>query len=129
MARILEKSKVIYLALAAAGVCWTFQSNLQVLVLNGTKYIFPKLGPSLTVSPTNVLDVISLKTRIFDTQLSFDATSAGWPLPAGATDVVIYVNGLRYHAGLDYQISNNIIKPFSGSAFDPSYVVTCDYAK
>ncbi|MBI1872441.1 MAG: hypothetical protein HYS05_00970, partial [Acidobacteria bacterium] len=56
----------------------------------------------------------------------YDANAAGWKVPAGATNIVVYVNGLRYHQGLDFVITSGVIK----NQFDnmiPEHLVTCDY--
>ena len=67
--------------------------------------------------------------RHYSNLLTYSATAGGWPLPAGATNVAIYVNGLRYAIPTqDYTITNNVVIPnAAGSNMLPGFSVLCDY--
>ena len=102
-------------------------SPLLLPVWTGARYVFAKLGPTLVLNG-NQLDVLLPPTpvRRQDVLLAYDTTAAGWKLPAGATNVAVYVNGLRYRQGYDYVITSGVIK----AQFDnmiPEHQVTCDF--
>jgi hypothetical protein len=46
----------------------------------------------------------TVKTRIYNARLLRVATNA-WQIPSTATNVCVYVNGLRYRPGGDYSIA------------------------
>ncbi len=98
----------------------------------GGKGVWWTVGPSLSVSPTGQLDVVfpaqpTAKTRIYDALLQYDATVKAWKLPAGATKVVVHVNGLRYRAGYDYAIDASGVKALFPDNMLPEFQVTADY--
>lgn len=102
-------------------------SSLLIPIWTGARYVFAKLGPTLVLNG-NQLDVLVPPVPVYkrDVLLTYDTAAAGWKLPAGATNPVVYVNGLRYHQGLDFVINAGVIK----NQFDnmtPDMLVTCDY--
>jgi hypothetical protein len=102
-------------------------SPLLVPIWAGTRYVFAKLGPTLVLNGGQ-LDVLLPPGAVHkrDVLLTYDTAAAGWKLPAGATNVVVYVNGLRYHQGTDFTITSGVIKnQFDNMA--PDMLVTCDY--
>ena len=102
-------------------------SPLLIPVWTGARYVFAKLGPTLVLN-SNQLDVLLPPTPVqhHDVLLVYDTTVAGWKLPAGATNVAVYVNGLRYRQGGDYVITNGVIKAQFGNML-PEHQVTCDF--
>ena len=117
---------VLFLALAAL-IAAQSGSPLLIPVWTGARYVFAKLGPTLVLN-SNQLDVLLPPTPVqhHDVLLVYDTTVAGWKLPAGATNVAVYVNGLRYRQGGDYVITNGVIKPQFDNML-PEHQVTCDF--
>jgi hypothetical protein len=69
-------------------------------------------------------------TRHYGAVLQFDATAGGWTLPAGAANVVVFCNGLRYTLALDYAITGGVIQPVDATAtsnMQSTFVVVADY--
>jgi hypothetical protein len=93
--------------------------------LNGRADWFT-LGPTLKV--TNKQLDVSLppaKVRRYDVALVYDPAKNGWPLPAGATNLVVIVGGLRYSPS-NYTIAAGVlVAKFSN--MDPSLEVLIDY--
>jgi len=117
---------ILCLALAAF-IAAQSGSPLLVPVWTGARYVFAKLGPTLVLNG-NQLDVLLPPTplRRRDVLLVYDTTAGGWKLPAGASNVTVYVNGLRYRQGYDYTITSGVIK----AQFDnmlPEFQITCDF--
>ncbi|MBI4904404.1 MAG: hypothetical protein HY820_12255 [Acidobacteria bacterium] len=117
---------VLCLALAAL-IAAQSGSPLLIPVWTGARYVFAKLGPTLVLNG-NQLDVLLPPTpvRRQDVLLVYDTAAGGWKVPAGATNIVVYVNGLRYRQGYDYVITSGVIK----AQFDnmiPEHQVTCDF--
>jgi hypothetical protein len=102
-------------------------SPLLVPIWAGTRYVFARLGPSLVLNGGQLDAVLPpLPVHKRDVLLTYDTNAAGWKLPVGATNVVVYVNGLRYHQGTDFVINAGVVK----NQFDnmtPDMLVTCDY--
>lgn len=104
-------------------------SPLLIPIWAGARYIFPKLGPTLVLNTSsNQLDALvpPIPVRKYDVLLTYDTAAAGWRMPAGATNLVIFVNGLRYRAGYDYVITAGVIKAQYDNML-PEHQVTCDY--
>jgi hypothetical protein len=125
----MKRSIVLVVLCLALAVMIAAQSGSPLLipVWAGARYVFAKLGPTLVLNG-NQLDVLlpPASVRRRDVFLTYDTAAAGWKLPAGATNVVIYVNGLRYRQGYDYVITAGVVK----AQFDnmlPEHQVTCDY--
>lgn len=117
----------LVLAVAIAGQYGSSPPLVPVCV--GSRYIFPKLGRSMVLNTTtNQLDALvpPIPVRKYDVLLTYDTTVAGWKMPAGATNLVIYVNGLRYRSGYDYVIAAGVIKAQYDNML-PEHQVTCDY--
>lgn len=117
---------VLCLALAAL-IAGQSGSPLLIPVWTGARYAFAKLGPTLVLNG-NQLDVLlpPVPVRRQDVLLVYDTPAGGWKLPAGASNVAVYVNGLRYRQGYDYVITSGVIK----AQFDnmiPEHQVTCDF--
>ena len=85
-------------------------------------------GPAGATGPQGPAGTIH---RHVDVQLAYNG-STGWPLPAPSisglsiANVGVYVNGLRYHAGTDFNITAGVIIPIANN-MDPTWLVTCDY--
>ncbi|MCC6362143.1 MAG: hypothetical protein IT165_01385 [Bryobacterales bacterium] len=102
-------------------------SPLVIPVWTGARYVFARLGPSLVLNG-NQLDILlpPVLVRHTDVLLVYDTAAAGWKLPATATNIAVYVNGLRYRQGYDYAITSGVVK----AQFDnmlPDMQVTCDF--
>ncbi len=78
---------------------------------------WPVLGPTFKIT-NGVVDVslpqTATVTRKYDVVLVYDPVAAGWKVPAGATNVKAWVNGLNYSRD-EYAISNAILKPVFGN--------------
>jgi hypothetical protein len=113
----------------AVAIAAQYGSPPLVPVWIGSRYIFPKLGPTLVLNTTtNQLDALlpPIPVRKYDVLLTYETAPAGWRMPAGATNLVIFVNGLRYRAGYDYVITAGVIKAQYDNML-PEHQVTCDY--
>ena len=130
------KRAIILILLAAALVIGqaAYQMPLWTQTAgNKGGYIFPILGSGFIVSGS-VISVKPSTPRKYDTTVNYDTTRGGWVVPnPKAVNLVVYANGLRYHAGTDADYttlvdstSSLVIKPTS-SNMQASYLVTVDY--
>ena len=106
----------------------------RVAIKNGDAvtggYSFVTLGRNLKIRG-DVLDVVpTVPYRIYDALLTKNDDGT-FTLPRTSTNVVVYVNGMRVHAGVDWTWDSNNLKvtPIggSGSFDDSSATVTADY--
>jgi len=51
------------------------------------------------------------RSRVYNVELEIDRSGLWYPLPVGVSNVVVYVNGLRYSPGNDYMIQGDTIIP------------------
>lgn len=75
-------------------------------------------GPDFRVDPGGQISVnfpAPPKVQRRSVHLAWDAAIQGWRLPAGATDVVLYVDTWRMHQGRDWEVREGIIHPIEGS--------------
>ena len=114
------------------------------------------IGPSLTVSATGQLDAAvtagpagpkgdkgdvgpigpmgpagpagsgGSSNRKRNVVLAYDANAKGWRLPAGAANVTLHVNGLRFLPGPDYTISTDLILAVTDN-MQPGFTVVADF--
>lgn len=93
---------------------------------------------------------VKVPVRKYGQLMAYDPNLQGWtmaddggapttPLPAGVTDVVVHVNGVRYHQGAkwDYTVANGVIVPNCVSIpptnlapmcnWDTTFFVSADY--
>lgn len=93
-------------------------------------WIYVGLGPSLVVRG-GYLDALlpaQPAQRIYGSALSWDELKMGYPLPAGARNVTLFVNGKRYYEGAEYLIQQQVVKPVGAGWPDPNVsVVRCDH--
>lgn len=119
------------LALFAGMLLAQSSSTFWLPVWTGTRYTFPRLGPTLVVA-NNQIDAVPAvaKVRTYGTVLTYDAAAAGWHAPAGSSNLVVYVNGLRYTQGTDYSISSpaGLITALADN-MQPASLVVVDYDK
>ena len=123
------RSLLIFAALAAAA-----QNPVQYSVLvcstNATgalaSCVPTPLGPGLTVSNGQLTTTAAARKY----GVALTAAGAGGPagawtgLPAGALNVVLYANGLRYQAGVDYTVAGAVVTiPLS----EQDWAVAVDY--
>lgn len=111
--------------LAAALPAGAQQSIQQIPVWTGKAYSWFTVGKSFTLA-NGVIDVLPqpVKSRSYDVQLTPNAAGA-FPLPAGASNVIVFRNGLRQHRTVDYDIANGVITP--SEAWPADHQVTADY--
>lgn len=115
-------------------------SYIVVMAPNGQGIMAPgfiSLGPGLTVKLVDgkaVLDVVAPTTpppaatpskRKYDVVLTRSAEGA-YPLPTGATNMVVHVNGIRYREAGNWVIEGVNLKPIA-SNWPPDADVTIDY--
>ena len=86
-------------------------SSYRVPLWDGTKYIWPILGPAFVLSG-NVLNVapVVAKVRIYDVRLTFDPVNNNFKfpstLPTDPTKIQCWVNGLLED---DYTVQSRIL--------------------
>lgn len=114
-----RRTTILVLAalLVAAAVLFGAQATgtLEIPLWNGRSYTWANLGPTLAVGPDGALNAIippapAIPARHWDVQLTA-AADGTYPLPAGASNVTVWRNGLRQHASIDYAVSSNAIAP------------------
>jgi hypothetical protein len=75
--------------------------------------LFPTLGQSLRIT-NDTLDVVfpttSQITRRYGLQLNLNPISNTYLFPLGATNIVVFHNGIRNLINIDYQIESNGIR-------------------
>ena len=82
------------------------------------------LGPSLHVSAAGQLEATR---REYNRVLPYDPTTQTWTVPAGASNIVLYCNGLKYQPGIDYSIDGVTVAKLDGASMAPEHLVTADY--
>lgn len=111
----------------------TFQ-NYQIPLWNGRGYVWVKMSSHFTLN-NGVLDVAipaapAVVQRAYSVPLTFEATVNGYPLPIPNSNVVVYVNGLRYMPGVDYLINGGVVQAMSTNWPPPAdTMVSIDYDK
>ncbi len=125
--------KVKYILLSLAAVCvavaWQGSSPVWMYGWNGGP-LWMRLGPTLAVT-NGQMDivlppVVSAPVRRRDVLLAYDAVAKGWKIPAGATNLEIHVNGIRYRSA-NYTISNAGVLAATFGNMLPEHEVTIDY--
>lgn len=141
---------------AALAVALYAQSTYQLLVYTNGRLQWATAGPTLSLSSNGQLDAVipapipgpagpagppgatgpqgppgPSAVLHADVALTYNAAYGGWPLPAPSAGmnikaVAVYVNGLRYHAGLDYTIEAGMVRAI-GANMNSTYFVLCDY--
>jgi len=104
---------------ALAFTAWAATASRWVPVWVGTRYEWYRLGSTFAVRD-GVLDV-NAGQRVYGVLLT-----APYELPAGATDVAVFLNGLRQAPGVYYRIDGGRIVPLYDWPRDS--VVVVDYA-
>lgn len=98
-------------------------TSIFLPVWTGTRLSWVRVGSGLRLDG----DVLSVSAPArTETVLVYSTSAAGWPLPAGARDVVIYANGLRYRAGLDYTIQSGVVKASSSNML-PEFSIVAEH--
>lgn len=106
------KRLVVCAVVVAAYLLGQAGSGYWVPVWNGSRYEWPRLGPSFVVKGGQV-DVLvpPVPQRSYGVRVQPDARGR-YVLPAQSPKgVVIYINGLRATEGVDYQLSGAEITP------------------
>jgi hypothetical protein len=103
--RINKIHVVLLLSVILAVTAVSQSSGLKLPVWDGRRYQFPTLGSGFVVSNgvISIAPSTSTSTRKFGQVLVYDLTTAAWVLPPNANNIVVYVNGLRYTQGIDYE--------------------------
>lgn len=87
----------------------------QLPLWNGRHYEFPVLGPSFVIKD-GVLDVLPpppAPKRVYGECLTYDAATTSWgTIPANATNLAIFFNGLR-HSGKEFTIAAGRFTPLA----------------
>lgn len=122
------KRKLLYVALLAAPLALLAlqQSGYWVPLWNGSRWEFPRLGPTFTVSGGEVNAVappVVQRTRHYDVKITPDAQGK-YMLP-GTHGLVVHINGLRATPFVDYQIQGNELVPLW--QWDAETLITIDY--
>ncbi len=110
----MKRAIVVLLALASVAAVAQVATSYSVPVWTGTRYTWPTLGPGLVIA-NGVLDVLpvpppAVKTRVHGAELAVVGTTVT-PLPAGASNVAVYLNGLRQAVGSDYALMGGNLVP------------------
>ena len=119
--------KLIVLSLIFAAVALVAAESTYLLpVWTGRAYAWLRLGPTLTIA-NGQIDAVQAPpvTRAYGVRLTYDATAGGWTVPA-SRNLVVWVNGLRYTAGVDYAVSGALLKAL-GDNMPPDCLVIADY--
>jgi hypothetical protein len=101
--------------------------------IDGIPGPLPRILPGDNISITMSGDAVTISAsdrdaspRVYDAVLAYDATANGWRLPAGASNVVLHVNGLRYRGGVDYTITDGLVTALSEN-MQPTFAVIADH--
>lgn len=77
------------------------------------KYEFYVLSNKFTLN-NGIID-LNVRTRFAGKVMSWDATAGGYRIPASTgatpTNVVVFVNGLRYSEGVDFTVKGTLVVP------------------
>jgi len=135
------KRAVIAAALGVLAALLLFgqAANLYGLFWNGEtgRWGYYQLGAGFSVTG-NVVSVTALAAPIRIYGVKLTAGPGGYVLPPGtASNVVVYVNGLRYASPEDYSITAGVVKPACNPAdsncnwppLPSTPVVVADYDK
>ena len=109
----MKRAIVILAALAAlASVAQAQQATVfSVPLWTGRTYTWPTLGPTLVVRDGQ-LDVLPPPPQVQKVRkYSVLCAAVPCPLPAGASNVAVHLNGLRQAPGIDYTIEAGAVKP------------------
>lgn len=91
-------------------------------------YQWVTLGPTLAVAGGKIDAIIPPGTvprvRIYSTILTL--SGGNYPLPAGASNVACWLNGIRQAPGVDYQILAGVVAPLTPWPAPPN-IVLVDY--
>jgi hypothetical protein len=136
------------LVLIATALLLAAQSQFQFPVFTSGRLQWISPGPTLVVNPAGQIDALIpppvpgpagpagptgpqgppgvARPRVYDQALVYNTALGIWSVPATAANVVVYVNGIRYHLGTDYQINAGTIKAL-GNNMQPGFLITVDY--
>jgi hypothetical protein len=108
------------------------QTIWTVPLWNGKTYVWHSLGPGLTIK-SGVLDALpqpapTVPRRVYGTALTPPTNGTGYALPAGASNVAVWRNGIRQEAGADYQILSGALVPLVPWSADGRVLVDYDAA-
>lgn len=86
------------------------------------------LGPTLTIAANGQIDAVppSIPKRMRDVLLTYDATARAWNVPAGARNVALYVNGIRYRSQGNWSIDAGKLTA-SNPDILPEHELTADF--
>jgi hypothetical protein len=127
----INKTTVVILLAVILAVTAISQSTLRLPVWDGRQYTFPRLGSGFVVANGTISVTPSeVPQRKYGQILPFDASQSAWVLPASATNIVVFVNGLRYTSGVDYSATTTTGAVFIralGTNMTAADVVVVDY--
>ena len=115
----------------AAAVFIPAAGTYRVPVWDGARYVWPLLGPTLTVHG-GYLDVVlpgSPAPRRYNIPLPWDQVAGGYRFPVAPKNEACYVNGFRYRPTGNYTITGDLLLPGTGGNWPPGAEaeVICDY--
>jgi hypothetical protein len=122
----MNRKLLVALAACASGLVALQQiTPYRVPLWNGSRYEWPQLGPSFVVR-NGVLDILPAPTpvRVYGVRIAPDP-SGKYLLPSDGRNVVVYVNGLRASADVDYQLQGRELVPLW--QWDNQTIVVVDY--
>ena len=71
---------------------------------------------------------VATTKRVYNVQLTYNATAKAWTIPTAASNLAIFVNGLRYFPGDDYTLAPGLVKAYRDNMPATARVVA-DYDK
>lgn len=102
------------------------QTVYELPLWSGKKYVWVTLGPGLKVT-NGVIDAVippaTTSRRVYSVVLAL--SGGNYPLPAGATNAAVFLNGIRLAPGVDYQLLAGTVAPLGPWAL--SSIVLVDY--
>jgi hypothetical protein len=121
------KTILLLLAGAIGASAQTPPASVWVSIyVEGVRIMWYRLGPTLQVA-NGQIDVAlpPAPVRVTGAVLSWDANAKGWRIPADATQVKLFVNGLRFSAA-DFSLTGGLIQAKADN-MQPGFVVIADY--
>lgn len=109
----MKKLLAVLLFLCVALLVAQTVSDLWLPIWNSAvgRYQWKRLGSGFTISG-DTINVTAQPSRIYGVILTKSPTAMTYPLPvATASNVVVYVNGLRYVSPQDYTITAGVVTP------------------
>ncbi len=103
------------------------QTIWQIPLWNGQRYEWPTLGPSFVIvgGVVDVLPAPAVRVHRHSGTVILTATGGVYNIPAAATNLALYRNGLRQAPGIDYDLKAGVITTLF--AWGAGNLVVADY--